>query len=317
MAKAAKPLPPRPVQKKKPLLDKSQIYNLGAGAVLLVGLGMAIKSSLQPAPETPLCETRYASGVLFSFAQKKGDPFSPEDLQARLGGLDRGLVKNARIVPDESVAFGYALEVTLKRSAQGDDDQSRSGVGFTWLPRQLPTAKAACLSYSVWTPANFKFGDGGVLPGFSSDGAAVEPAPATDKPATSSTEGEQPPAKLEPFFVKPQWRFDGNLETSQWPNAGHRGVIGLHPAKALLKPGQWVRVETEIVLNDPGQPNGILRVWVDGKIVDERFDLAYRKDELQSLQAIVGDVHNLRQGEWAASPVDTSMRISPLELRVQ
>lgn len=71
-----------------------------------------------------------------------------------------------RIVKDDGVPQGYAMEVRLKRSNGEEDDQQRSGMGYSWNPRQLAAAVSACLSYSIWLPQDFNFGSGGALPGF-------------------------------------------------------------------------------------------------------------------------------------------------------
>jgi hypothetical protein len=316
------------VSRKHPLyVSRTMLFNLGGAAMLGIGFYMAFKLAFAPNPETPLCDVRYASGVLFSLSRKDGTPLATEDLQARLGGHDRGLISNARIVKDENVPYGFALEVNLKRAvARDEDDQSRSGIGMTWLPRQITTATAACLSYNVWVPESFKGGEGGVLPGFASEPGAEEvkpsaasaaPAPAGDAASDNGASGEGAASSLRPFAMRPLWRGDGQLALSNVPNLGPGGILALDPVKARLKPGLWTRIEQEVVLNTPGQLDGIARMWVDGKIVWEQHGVGFRQDEMQGLQAVVGNVHNVRHGQWASSPVETRLRISPLELRLR
>ena len=71
------------------------------------------------------------------------------------------------------------------------------------------------------------------------------------------------------------------------------------------------------MLNVPGQNNGILRVWIDRQLMLERYDIAFRTDDIQSFQGIAGDTHYIRNGGWAQPPVDTRIRLSPLELRLK
>ena len=302
-------------------ISRTHLFNAGGAVLVALGVVLAVRSSIQPPPEMPLCEARYAGGVLFSFARQNGTPLTPEDLQARLSGLDRGLVANSSIVKDDGVPHGWALEVKLKRAKKDEDDQSKSGIGFTWTPRQLPVAAAACLSYSVWTPEDFKPGEGGLLPGFASDTGVepitMEPPPETGVPEQPGEGEGRAGAKIVPFSTRLMWRGDNALVVLQAPNMGTRGGVVLDPQKASLKPGRWVRVEEEVVLNTPGQMDGILRVWVDGKLVNEQFGIGFRADELQSLQAVIGDVHHVRQGQWTGAPADTRLRLSPLELRLR
>lgn len=207
------------------------------------------------------------------------------------------------------------MEVQLKRSSGAEeDDQARSGIGFTWTPRKLVSATAACLSYSVWTAPDFKMGDGGVLPGLVSDMGWPEDTGRMQSivsPPKSADEDD----KLPMFSTRLQWRHDGTLMLWQAPNIGQPAGVVLDPAKWSLKPGQWTRIEEEVVLNTPGKTDGVIRVWVNGKIAIERFDIGFRKDETQSFQAVIADIHHLKHGAWAAAPAEAKVRLSPLELR--
>lgn len=309
-----------PQKKKKHILANTMLLNVGGAGLVALGIILVVRTELTPKPETPICEARYQGGVLFSYRRKENVPLSAEDLQARLAGTDRGLLSNTRIVKDDGVPQGYAMEVRLKRSNGEEDDQQRSGMGYSWNPRQLATAVSACLSYSIWLPQDFNFGSGGALPGFVStterSDFGLTPEDYADKRKTSEA-GEQASTSFEPFGVRMVWRPEGGLELLQLPNEGHRGTVGLDPAKAALKLAKWTRVEIEAVLNEPGKPNGTIRAWVDGKLVDERFDILWRRDEMQGLQAVSGNIYNTGSSGWMPSPIETRLRISPLELRLK
>lgn len=301
-------------------LTKLQWINVGGAVVMVVGSVIAIAQAMTPKPQTPTCDQRYPGGILFSLSRSnKG--LQAEDLQARLGGHDWGLTTNSRIVADATAPGGFALEIAMKRSARGEDGTDRSGMGFTWMPRQLAVAKAACLSYSVWMPADIKLGEGGFLPGFLSEQPSAEPAEDTsqspsDQPGTAGD--AQPEAeKPKPFFSRPHWRGDGRIVINQSLNVGRSGVVLLDDKKGRIKPGHWTRIEEEVVLNTPGQSNGILRVWIDGQLVVERFDVGFRNNDMQAFQAISGDTHFARGTSWAPPPADTRVRLSALELRLR
>jgi hypothetical protein len=296
-------------------LPKNLLFNIAGGGVIVLAGVLAVRSSLTQ-DTMPLCEARYARGVLFAFAKNSGAPLSTEEMQARLGGMDWGLTSNARIVPDGSVAKGHVLEVELpKASARDQDGQTRSGMGFVWQPRQLATASSVCLSYSVWVPTDFKVGDGGVLPGLASEGeieTANKPAPRDGNAA----EGEDKSA-TKPFRIRAQWRRDGTIGVYQAPNVGSPSVVSGDRHVAKLEPGRWTRIEQEAVLNVPGQANGKLRLWVDGKLAFDRGNIGYRKDEIQSFQSVSVGVHYAKGNVWGPAPADTRIKLSPLELRVK
>src|SRR5262249_15230605 len=138
----------------------------------------------------------------------------------------------------------------------------------------------------------------------------------TSAPSAPTRQADEAPQFL-PFSTRPQWRGDGSLMIANAPNVGQRGVFLLDPVKAALKPGRWVRVEQEVVLNTPGRADGLMRMWIDGKLVLERGDIGYRSDEVQSFQAIIGDIHHIRNSAWAPAPADSKLRLSPLELRLR
>lgn len=300
------------VSRKSNFASNQLLFNIGGAALLVAGFYYAMQMQMSGTPETPLCEARYGGGVLFSYTRNGTTPLVPEDLQSRVAGTDRGLIKNTQIVADSAVALGHALEVQLNRSTSDEDDQSRSGVNYSWSPRQMEIAKAACLSYSVWVPDGFSYGDGGVLPGIGSDSQV------TIAPNGEAREGEgSGEAKLTPFSLRPQWLPDSNLILWHAPNMGLPLGIPLDPAKAQLRPGQWTRIEMEMALNTPGKTDGTLRAWVNGKIVMERHDVGYRRDEIQNLQSVLGDVHHVKNGGWAPAPTRTRLRLSPLELRLR
>ena len=283
-------------------IPKHIVYSVAGGFILIVALVLSLRASMQTT-DTPLCEARYPGGILFSLAKPSGVPLAAEDLEARLDGLDWGIRANTRIVADKGVPFGHALEIDMKSApALSEHEQKRGGMGFTWLPQQLAASTAACLSYSVWASAEFKPGDGGVLPGLASNASGI------DQVRT----GEQ-----QQFSSRPIWRPDGSLGVSQILNVGNRALAPLDPKQAALKPNRWVRIEQEVVLNVPGQANGTVRTWVDGKLLLERSNVGFRKQDAQSFQAVSGDIHYTKNNAWAPAPADAKLRLSPLELRLK
>lgn len=299
----------------KAKLPKNLLFNIAGGGVIVLAGVLAVRSSF--IQETmPLCEDRYARGVLFAFAKSSGTPLSTEEMQARLGGMDWGLTSNARIVLDASVAKGHVLEVDLpKASVRDQDGQTRSGMGFVWQPRQLAAANSICLSYSIWVPSNFKVGDGGILPGLAS-GVEIETVSEPAPQDGNAAKGDEK-STTKPFRIRAQWRRDGTIGVYQAPNLSSASVVTGDRNVAKLEPGRWTRIEQEAVLNTPGQANGKLRLWVDGKLVLDRGNVGYRNDEIQSFQSVSVGVHYAKGNVWGPAPADTKIKLSPLELRVK
>ena len=275
----------------------------GAVAMLLVSI-VYFKSLLVPVV-TASCSERYMQGVRFSYMRQNGEALSPADLQGRLAGRDWGIVENVRMVRLKEEGRPVVLEINLKKPAKADDAGTRSGMGFTWNPKVLRNAGAACLGYSVWLPQGFDYGTGGVLPGLIGEFASEEKTP----------EQEQ----MAPFSLRLRWRDDGTLEAVAYTQAERRGEHHLiDQGRIKLEQGSWTRIEQEVILNEPGEADGVLRIWVDGVLKLERSDVNYRGDDFQRLVSVNADVHyTKRDFDWAPALTDNKIRLSGFELRIQ
>ncbi len=254
--------------------------------------------------EIPLCRERYTGGLLFTLAHETAGPLSTAELQGRLLGRDWGLTGNAKVVKDAGAPTGYALEVDLRPHPAGATRplQRASGIGFTWLDQQIMRARSACLSYNVWVPADFKPGTGGVLPGLIG-GQADAVANSWSAPTIA-------------FAMRPKWTETGALTLWHRTADDRARIVGLEPTSVLTPGGRWLRVEQEVILNAPEAPNGTLRVWIDGKLHLELKDVTFRHRPEQRLLGVSALVHHERRAAWAPSETDTSIRISPFEVRL-
>ncbi|MGE0630334.1 MAG: polysaccharide lyase [Hyphomicrobiaceae bacterium] len=282
------------------------LFNLGGGIVVLLTAALAWKWS-QYKPAMPTCEQRYASGVLFSLARGSGALLSIDDLKARLEDNDWGLGTNARIKTTGSRQVPVALEIDLRadKASPSSPSERRSGIGFNWYSPSLETAASACLSYSVWVPEDFDYGSGGRLPGLTGgrpDGGETIAASMARR-----------------FFTRVSWRHDRSLSVTPGSQDGQLGdAARIADGNVRLSPGRWTRIEQEVILNTPDNRDGILRVWVDGVLGLELRDVAWRGSVDQRWLGVNADAYYARAGrDWVSAPRDTSIRISPLELRVQ
>jgi hypothetical protein len=242
--------------------------------------------------------------MLFSWQRPSGEMLTAADLQAKLGGRDWGLLDNTRFVKVEGGPAPAALEVDLRKSAaRAAGRETRSGMGFKWLPSQLKHASAACLAYSVWLPRDFEFASGGSLPGLYGGGEDAEEPSARGRRTTV-------------FSTRHRWREDAKAEVEAITIEAPDGQpIPIDPTWFKLTPGRWVRFEQEVVLNTPGRRDGVLRVWIDGDLRLERR-LAYIDKAGHGFRGISGDVHYGRADQVATiAGKDASIRLSPFEIR--
>lgn len=277
------------------------------GAAAIVGLLMIVLVVFGVTRQEviPQCSERFASGTLFGLQTKTGAPIGAPDLQARLAGRDWGLLENLKLVAVKDGPAAVAMQIALPKLAAKPDDevQPKSGMGFTWLVPGLAQATAACLTYNIMLPEDFNFGLGGFLPGLFGGETNDVPSP--------TTKGA--------FMVRNSWGENGLARARMVTAAEPRGLgFQIDPQSLELPRGRWVRIEQEMVLNKAGANDGILRLWVDGKLYHEDLKFAPRAEQQARFRGVIADVHYGTSGQMlAAVPKSTSIQVTPFELRWQ
>jgi hypothetical protein len=281
--------------------------NVAAGCVATLIVVLAVRGALFK-DDIAVCSDRLSNGVQFGLQDSAGSAISRTDLQSRLAGRDWGLMDNASIVKVANGPAPVALQVNLPKLPKtpikaAGEIQPKSGMGFTWLMPKLAAATSACLSYDVWLPEDFAFGQGGNLPGlFGGEN--------TDAPSKSGKFA---------FSVQNGWGENAAAQVFIRSAAEAKGnTIAINSNWLHLKPGRWTRIEQEIILNEPGQENGTLRVWVDGKLQLEKDDMLFRLDSRGTFRGVVADIHYGDNGaDFAAVPKSTSLMVTPFVVRWQ
>lgn len=63
-------------------------------------------------------------------------------------------------------------------------------------------------------------------------------------------------------------------------------------AGGWLEKNRWYCIEQQVKMNTPGLGNGVLRAWVDGRLVFERTDLRFRDDAQLRIEELWVDVYH-------------------------
>ncbi|MFY0615254.1 MAG: hypothetical protein JXQ99_27245 [Hyphomicrobiaceae bacterium] len=281
-------------------LPKGTLYGIAGGVFGLITVGLMIRSQL--APETYVsCTERYAQAGMFALERSSGALLGPAELQSKLAGHEWGVLHNIAIKSDRAADPTVAMTVNFKAGGKADFKRRRapSGVGFNWQPGHLRHASAACLSYSVKLPKKFKFGHGGTLPGLF--GAAKTARP----------------GDVETFSTRMRWLGLGKIGVQPITPKERKGYLMVLNEKRLDMPrGQWVEIEQEVVLNSPGQRDGVLRIWVDGRLQLNLGGLAFRKDAGTRFKGVIADTHYATGTmDWAPAPAATTVKLSPMIVR--
>lgn len=204
--------------------------------------------------------------------------FQTADWMQRWGVRKQGDwgLKNIARIADPSGKFSQVLRVrypsgsasplvTRKTGAPTGGAQFFANLG-------MQPQNALRLSYYVRFAKNFDFVKGGKLPGLF--GGTV-------------TDGRQIPDGTNGFSTRYMWRRGGEGEIYAYLPSSKEHGTSIGRGNWRFQPGIWYRLEQEVVLNQPGQNNGRIRVWVDGKPVLNRGNLNFRTSDRLKIEGIL------------------------------
>ncbi|QOR39612.1 hypothetical protein HNO52_14620 [Billgrantia diversa] len=151
------------------------------------------------------------------------------------------------------------LRVHYPAGTSSPGEEPRGGAGFYSDPPSLRGAERACLSYKIRFPSDFDFVKGGKLPGLYGGDA---PSGGEEVDGNNG------------FSMRLMWREGGKGELYPYVVGFEGDSVGRGAWSFPV--GQWVTVEQELILNDPGHENGVARLWIDGRPVLEQQNVTYR-----------------------------------------
>ena len=203
---------------------------------------------------------------------------------------DWGTKKNVEVLPPRESGLGEtALRVHYPEGTSAPSDQGEGGAGFYATIDELSQAERACLQYKVRFEPGFNFVKGGKLPGLYGGSA-----PSGGDEVT----GEKG------FSMRFMWREDGKGELYEYVVKEEEYGQSVGRGSWTFPTGEWVTVEQEIILNDPGQSNGIARVWIDGEPILEQHNIIYRRDNDIYVDGLMFSTFFGGHGEEWRTPTD-------------
>lgn len=266
------------------------------GAAVLIAVASVVtmgRSMIGSDPES--CGARYPNAVQWSLRRDDGTLLSTTDLQARLGATDWGLMERVTVVKADRA--GAALNVDLSgagtRTTAGA--ARAPGAGFEWMPQSAGPVAAACATYALKLDSTFDFAAGGRLPGLLG--------------GPSGSDRNAPEA----FSVRLGWDNKGGLDVLGQIPAGGSLRISNDRETVELPRGRWFTVDQEVVLNTPGQSDGIVRVWLDGKLRFESHGLALRSKDSAAVRGVLAEVAYARPS--VARNTANTVQVTPFEFR--
>lgn len=267
----------------------------GAVALVAVASVVTMGRSILGVDQLEPCRERYPNAIQWSVQRDNGELLSSSDLQARLGSTDWNLMERVTVVKADG--RGAALAFNLA----GLGDRSRSpakaspGAGFEWAPQSAGPVKAACASYTLRLDRDFEFGNGGRLPGLFG-GRSGEDRNAHDA-----------------FSARLTWGKDGQLSIyGHMPGLASSLDVRNERRESELPVGQWITVDQEVVLNTPGRSDGVVRVWLDGKLLFENRNLSFRTGPESQIRGVLAEVAYTQQPPAKGS---SGVSVTPFEFR--
>jgi hypothetical protein len=282
-------------------LPSKQIIALNgvAAAVVLIATGTFVRDLISP-PTIESCVARYHQRQSIKL-MNGAIVLTPEDLQSSFNGEDRGVTEHMSITALKEGPAPVAMGIQYGKGSHflPAAGNMKGGVSFPWRPSGLPAdARAACLSYHVFVPNDFDFGQGGVLPSLM---------------ARDSDSSDETPDALETRII---WKSNGGLRTSVMRTADGQTVGDtLDGNSAKIEKGRWVRIDQEIILNTPKMPDGITRIWIDKALTVEATDVNMRTSPKVSQSGVQAATYFGGEGVGGSATKDEQLYFTPFELR--
>lgn len=170
-------------------------------------------------------------------------------------GVDEGRVS---IVSGADAFAGNSLAVSFPTGTVGPSGSNSGGAQWRWEFDQ--TATEMTLSYRVRFGPGFDFVKGGKLPGLV--GGA--------NPTNDGGPG---------WSARMMWREDGRVIQYVYDQDASRDRdfdYQIDGQDVFFTADQWHEVKHRIVLNTPGQDNGVIQAWFDGQLALDVNDVRFR-----------------------------------------
>jgi len=146
------------------------------------------------------------------------------------------------------------------------------------------------LRYYVRFDKRFDFVKGGKLPGLCGG---------------TANSGGHIPNGTDGFSTRFMWRATGSGELYAYMPDSQEWGTSLGRDNWQFKRGTWQLVEHQLVLNNPGSSNGIVRVWIDGELVLEQKELLFRTTTVLKIDGIFFSTFFGGNDNTWATPFDT------------
>jgi hypothetical protein len=197
---------------------------------------------------------------------------------------------------------GRALKVTVPAG-----DNGGLNLSYAFMDEQGEEPEAIYMRYYLRFADSWQPADGGKLPGaagtYGVAGWGGRPVDGTDGWSARGLYRASPPAG-NPFADSVSignYVYHADMEGQYGDNEYYLGHCG-----GVLAKNRWYAVEQYVQLNTPGENDGVIRAWIDGRLVEEKTDWRWRDVDTLRIEEVWMNVYH---GGTAVAPQDLVLYI--------
>jgi nitrous oxidase accessory protein NosD len=256
-------------------------------------------------PRTANCQT-----VIFAenFDTLQAGPYTDADLDADFGEprFNNGVTEGRVRVVSGSQAFGgtgSALATSYPAGVHGTRE-----TGAQWPYEFGESYEEATLSYRVRFGPGFDFVRGGKLPGLA---GGTAPTGSTQATGFNGWAGRLMwRTNFNGVSGQPQQLTSGGITYAKHTDSGFSGDGRQEDRNFFFNPdgsqtefvsNQWYQITQRIVMNTPGEFNGIQQIWIDGVLVINEQDIRYRLDDSFAIDQLYFSTFYGGNRDWRTS----------------
>ena len=277
----------------KSYLTKSLAFLVLAGTASLVGSQTAVSQT-----------------VIFqqNFDARQAGPYTDDDLDADFDEprFNNGVTEGRVRVVSGSQAFGgsgSALATSYPAGLHGTRE-----TGAQWPYDFDQSYEEATLSYRVRFAPGFDFVRGGKLPGLA---GGTAPTGSTQATGFNGWAGRLMwRTNFGGVAGQPQQLTSGGITYAKHTDSGFSGDGRQEDRNFFFNPDgtqtefvsdQWYQITQRIVMNTPGEFNGIQQIWIDGVLVINEQNIRYRLDDSFAIDQLYFSTFYGGNEDWRTS----------------
>ncbi|WP_157665237.1 polysaccharide lyase [Mariniblastus fucicola] len=192
-----------------------------------------------------------------------------------------GVTEGRVTIVGASQAHGGAGSALAIAYPAGEDGTKQTGA--QWQLDFDNSYEELYFSYCVKFESGFDFVRGGKLPGLA---GGTAPTGSTQADGTNGWNGRMMwRTDFEGVSGQPEQLTSDAISYAKYTDSGFDGTgrdedkeywVESDGSRTTIKSGVWYEIIQRVKMNDPGESNGVLQIWIDGRLVHDQQDVLFR-----------------------------------------